>query len=107
MLSVFGWRVAQVGGNLNNGSKAGLSYFNVNNDSSNDNSNIGAQLSIVKKQQSIMTMALAEKYESLIDQTNRVIFTSSLVLRRQLEKHEKELPFLAKIVRINNYYSLS
>lgn len=41
-----GWRVVQVGGNLNNGSKAGVSYLNVNNDSSNDNSNIGARLSI-------------------------------------------------------------
>lgn len=39
-----GWRVLYVGGNWNNGSNAGLFYFNANNDSSNSNSNIGARL---------------------------------------------------------------
>ena len=38
-----GWRVLQVGGNWNNGSQAGLFYFNANNDSGNSNSNIGAR----------------------------------------------------------------
>lgn len=33
-----------VGGNWNNGSNAGLFYFNANNSSSNSNGNIGARL---------------------------------------------------------------
>jgi len=41
------------------------------------------------------------------DNRKRVIFTSSGVLRNQLEKYKDELPFIAKIIRINNYYSLS
>jgi len=41
------------------------------------------------------------------DNRKRVIFTSSGVLRSQLEKYKDELPFIAKIIRINNYYSLS
>lgn len=39
-----GWRVARVGGDLNDGSQAGLSCFYVANDSSNDNSHLGARL---------------------------------------------------------------
>lgn len=38
-----GWRVLMVGGNYNNGSNAGLFYFNANNTSSNTNSNVGAR----------------------------------------------------------------
>ena len=45
-----GWRVVKLGGNLNNGSKAGFAYLNVNNDSTNDNANISSQLAnYVKK----------------------------------------------------------
>ena len=33
-----------VGGNYNNGTNAGLWYFNANNDSSNSNTNIGGRL---------------------------------------------------------------
>lgn len=43
------WQVAFAGGNLNNGSIAGVSYLNANNDSGNANSNIGAQLSSIKR----------------------------------------------------------
>ena len=39
-----GWRVLHVGGNWNNGSNAGLFYFNANNTSSNTNSNVGTRL---------------------------------------------------------------
>lgn len=39
-----GWQVLMVGGNWNNGSNAGLFYFNANNSSSNSNGNIGARL---------------------------------------------------------------
>jgi len=35
--------LAHVGGNWNNGSNAGLSYWNLNNTSSNANVNIGRQ----------------------------------------------------------------
>lgn len=42
--SVFsGWRVANVGGNSNNGTQVGAFTLNVNNDSSNANDNIGAR----------------------------------------------------------------
>jgi len=43
-LAVF--RVARVGGNMNNGTNDGLWYWNLNNDSSNTNWNIGARLLI-------------------------------------------------------------
>jgi len=36
--------VAKLGGNANNGSNAGLFYWNLNNDSLNDNVNIGSQV---------------------------------------------------------------
>ena len=42
-----------------------------------------------------------------LESRKRVVFTSSVVLRNQLEKYREELPFVAKIIRINNYYSLS
>lgn len=38
---------------------------------------------------------------------NRVIFTGSNVLKSQLEEYKEELPFLAKIIKINNYYSFA
>lgn len=38
-------RVVHWGGNANNSATAGAFYVNTNNDSSNDNSNIGRQLS--------------------------------------------------------------
>jgi hypothetical protein len=41
--------LAQVGGNWNNGSHAGLSNWNLNNTSSNANLNIGA-LTLIRKQ---------------------------------------------------------
>jgi hypothetical protein len=40
--------VVAVGGNANNSVKAGAFYVNSNNDSSNDNSNIGSRLSLSK-----------------------------------------------------------
>lgn len=41
-------RVVHVSGNSNNSSKAGVFYGNSNNSFSNDNSNIGARLSLSK-----------------------------------------------------------
>ena len=40
-------KACQLGSNWNNGSNAGLFYFNLNNDSSNTNSNIGSHLCYV------------------------------------------------------------
>jgi len=37
------WRVLLAGGNLSNGTNAGLGYLNANNTSSNANSNISAR----------------------------------------------------------------
>ncbi|MFP4042620.1 MAG: hypothetical protein ACOCTU_07010 [Bacteroidota bacterium] len=42
-----------------------------------------------------------------IQGVNYVIFTSSVVLRNQLEKYREELPFIASLIKINNYYTLS
>lgn len=39
-------RVTLFGSNANNGSQAGTFYWNVNNDSSNDNRNIGGRLTV-------------------------------------------------------------
>lgn len=36
-----------------------------------------------------------------------VIFTGSQVLTEQIEKYADKIPFLAKIVKIDQYYSLS
>lgn len=36
-----------------------------------------------------------------------VVFTGSKVIRDQMRKYEKELPFMATIREINKYYSLS
>jgi hypothetical protein len=36
-----------------------------------------------------------------------VIFTGSRVLAEQVEKYKDKIPFLAKIVKIDRYYSLS
>lgn len=52
------WRVLKVGGNWNNGSNAGLFYFNANNDSSNSNSNTGARLLVYP---SVLAQALPHR----------------------------------------------
>lgn len=41
-------RSVNVGGNWNNGSNAGVSYVNANNDLSNSNNNIGSRLNFEK-----------------------------------------------------------
>jgi len=41
-----GWRVVNFGSNANNSSNTGAFYVNANNTSSNDNANIGRQLSL-------------------------------------------------------------
>lgn len=73
--SEFGWRVAQFGGNLNNGSNAGLLYSNFNNDSGNDNPNIGTHLSILFFVQKAITSPLGEKhkYTSSAGRENRTL----------------------------------
>lgn len=62
----FGWRVAHASGNLNNGTHASLLNSNFNNDSGNDNPNIGAQLSIFYfLRMGIVTSPLGEKHKIL------------------------------------------
>ncbi len=41
------WQVAKLGSNANNGLNAGVTYWNLNNSSANDNINIGSQLSLL------------------------------------------------------------
>ena len=42
-----------------------------------------------------------------IDGEKFVVFTGSRVLTEQVKKYEDKMPFLAKIVKIDQYYSLS
>jgi len=42
-------RVTNFGSNANQGTDAGAFLWNVNNDSSNDNRNIGGRLTVVRK----------------------------------------------------------
>jgi len=42
-----------------------------------------------------------------INNTRHVVFTGSDVLIGQLEKYESEIPFMATIVKINRYYTLT
>lgn len=48
------------GGNANNGAKAGVFYFNANNDSGNDNPNNGARLCLLYYLEGVETLALAK-----------------------------------------------
>jgi len=41
------WQVGALGGNANNGANAGVTYWNLNNSSGNDNANISGQLSLL------------------------------------------------------------
>lgn len=43
-----------------------------------------------------------------VNNNKNIIFTGSEVLKNQIEKYKKKLPFAAKIVKINNkYYSFN
>ena len=64
----FGFAI--VGGNWNNGSNAGMFYWNFNNDSSNTNSNIGSRLLMVKNKNTFLSLALA-KNKSRTDGVSR------------------------------------
>lgn len=48
-LCVFFKRVTKLGSNVNNGTKAGIFYLNLNNDSTNLNQNISSQLSLFQR----------------------------------------------------------
>jgi len=43
----------------------------------------------------------------VINHEKHIVFTGSDVLIGQMEKYEKEIPFLATIVKINRYYTLT
>ncbi len=67
MLMLLIWRVVLAGGNLNNGSNAGLLNSNFNNSSSNVNTNIGGQLYLKQKNIypfGIITLPLGKKQKS-------------------------------------------
>ncbi|HBJ12452.1 MAG TPA: hypothetical protein DDY53_03900 [Clostridiales bacterium] len=51
---------ALVGGNVDNGTNAGLFYWNLNNASSNANWNIGARLLILLNHYTSLSIALAK-----------------------------------------------
>jgi hypothetical protein len=61
------WQVLKSGGNLNNGTQAGVTYLNANNSSGNLNSNISTQLTEYVKNILfvIYTTALAENKSSI------------------------------------------
>lgn len=61
------WQVLKSGGNLNNGTQAGVTYLNANNSSGNLNSNISTQLTEYVKNILfvIYTTALAENKSSV------------------------------------------
>lgn len=42
-----------------------------------------------------------------LNDRKHIIFTGSDVLIGQVEKYESEIPFLATIVKINRYYTLT
>ena len=42
-----------------------------------------------------------------IDEEKFVVFTGSQVLSEQMEKYKDKLPFLAKVIKVDKYYSLS
>ena len=76
------------GGNANNEANAGPLYANTNNSASNANTNIGAHLLQIE-----------------IGGEDKVIFTGSGMLKKQIEQINKEdFPFLATIENINETY---
>jgi len=42
-----------------------------------------------------------------MDGEKRIVFTGSDVLISQMEKYKEEIPFFAKIIKINRYYTLA
>jgi len=54
------WHVALLDANANNSAQAGTFAFNANNDSTNDNVNIGRQLCLKNKICNIITMPLGK-----------------------------------------------
>ena len=54
------WHVVQLGSNANNALIAGAFNMNANNDSTNDNVNIGRQLCLKNKICNIITMPLGK-----------------------------------------------
>jgi len=42
-----------------------------------------------------------------LDDENRILFTGSKVLLDQCEKYESEMPFMARIEKINKFYSFT
>jgi len=62
ILWLFSWQVAAWGGNLNNGTNAGLGYANFNN-TTGANTNYSSHLCLKENLTFVITPALAEKYK--------------------------------------------
>lgn len=42
-----------------------------------------------------------------LDGADRILFTGSSVLMEQAEMYKNEMPFMAKIIKVNKYYTFS
>jgi len=42
-----------------------------------------------------------------LDGVGRILFTGSNVLMEQIEKYKDEIPFFAKIIKVNKFYTFS
>ena len=42
-----------------------------------------------------------------LNSTDRILFTGSNVLLEQAEKYKSEMPFIAKIIKVDKYYTFS
>ena len=67
-----GWQVAKLGGNANNSVKAGVFYLNVNNDLTNDNSNISSHLCLFFKNIWHKILASRQKIKQSLVQFGRL-----------------------------------
>jgi len=78
------WQVAYWGGNLNNGTNAGLWNANFNNSSGNTNANIGAQLSFETSCLSTKTLPLGKTQKTYNDAGS---FSERFVYFKQMKRY--------------------
>jgi len=68
---------------------------------------IGARISKSKYSKNESGKYLTLQFKMLDEEKPYVIFTGSEVLISQIEKYKEQMPFEAKIVKINRYYTFS
>ncbi|MDR3244673.1 MAG: hypothetical protein LBT79_07995 [Elusimicrobiota bacterium] len=66
---------------------------------------LGFRISKTKYEESRNENCITIQFE--LNGKRQVIFTGSNVLMNQLQKYQKELPFVATIKKINKYYTFS